>query len=69
MKDNLLSSNIFDWGTNFNDYIMSLKQNPWLIVSLVIDLLIVGFILYKIIKGNKGPNSGYTHRTKEEICI
>ena len=53
MKDNLLSSNIFDWGTNFNDYIMSLKQNPWLIVSLVIDLLIVGFILYKIIKGTK----------------
>lgn len=53
MKDNLLSSNIFDWGTNFNDYIMSLKQNPWLIVSLVIDLLIVGFILYKIFKGTK----------------
>ena len=53
MNDNLLSSNIFDWGTNFNNYIMSLKENPWLIVSLVIDLLIVGFILYKIFKGTK----------------
>ncbi len=53
MKENFLNSTIYNWGINFNNYIASLKESPFLIVSSIIDLVIVMYIVYIIFKHAK----------------
>ena len=50
MEENFLNSTIYNWGMNFNNYFTMLKENPWLIISLIIDLSIVIFVVYKIFR-------------------
>ena len=53
MKENFFNSTIYNWGINFNNYIASLKESPFLIVSSIIDLVIVMYIVYIIFKHAK----------------
>ena len=50
MEENFLSSTIYNWKVNFNTYLTMLKENPWLIISVILDLVIVTYVLYKIFK-------------------
>ena len=36
--------------SNFQDYFKELQNNPWQIVTLLIDLILVGFLFYFFIK-------------------
>lgn len=35
---------------SFNDYITELQSNPWEIITLIIDMIIVGFLIYEFVK-------------------
>ena len=50
MKDNFLIAMESFWQTNIVQYIQNLQDNPLRLILLVIDLTIVIFLLYKLIK-------------------
>ena len=50
MKDNFFSALDTFWQINVVEYVQMLQENPLRVVSLVIDLTIVIFLLYKLIK-------------------
>ena len=53
MKDSFF--NIIDtfWQVNVGEYITNLQENPLRLISLIIDLAIVIFLAYKLIKITK----------------
>ena len=53
MKDNFFSAMNTFWQVNVIEYIQTLQENPLRFISLVIDLTIVIFLLYKFIKMTK----------------
>ena len=53
MKDNFFTAMNTFWQTNIVEYFETLQANPLRLVSLIIDLAIVVFIIYKFIKITK----------------
>ncbi len=53
MKDNFFSALDTFWQINVVEYIQMLQENPLRLISLVIDLTIVIFLIYKLIKMTK----------------
>jgi len=53
MKDNFFTAMNTFWQTNIVEYFETLQANPLRLVSLIIDLAIVVFIIYKFIKMTK----------------
>lgn len=53
MKDNFFEIANNFWQVNVIEYINSLSENPFKIVALVVDLTIVIFLIYKLIKITK----------------
>lgn len=53
MKDNLLIELNEFWQTNIMGYINLMRENPLRLVLLVIDLTIVIFLIYKLVKATK----------------
>jgi len=50
MKDNFFSAIDRVWQINVIQYIQNLQDNPLRLILLIIDLAIVIFLLYKLIK-------------------
>lgn len=53
MKDNFFSIVDNFWQINLVEYIQQLQANPFRVVTLIIDLAIVIFLIYKLIKVTK----------------
>ena len=50
MKDNFITNIINGWENTISDIFYLIKENPIGLVSLILDLLIVGYIIFKILK-------------------
>ena len=53
MKDNFFTAMDTFWQVNIVEYIQTLQENPLRLISLMIDLAIVVFLIYKFIKMTK----------------
>ncbi len=53
MKDNFYTAISDFWQINIINYIQNLSQNPLRIISLILDLTIVIFLIYKLLKTTK----------------
>ena len=53
MKENFFDSMNSFWNVNFVEYVQKLHENPIRIVLLIIDLSIVIFLAYKLIKATR----------------
>lgn len=53
MKDNFFTAFSDFWSLNVLNYIEELNQNPIRLISLILDLTIVIFLVYKLIKATK----------------
>lgn len=53
MKDNFYTAISDFWQINIINYIQDLSQNPLRIISLILDLTIVIFLIYKLLKTTK----------------
>ena len=53
MKDNFYTAISDFWQINIINYIQGLSQNPLRIISLILDLTIVIFLIYKLLKTTK----------------
>lgn len=53
MKDNFYTAISDFWQINIINYIQGLSQKPLRIISLILDLAIVIFLIYKLLKTTK----------------
>lgn len=53
MKENFFTAISDFWQINIGNYIQELNQNPLRIISLILDLTIVIYLIYKLLKATK----------------